>query len=99
MALPEPKGHRIPLSEAVAQTKRFRENLHNGGLFLRQEIDELLAQPGCAGLRFYYGRSAEGANTLILIGADTKGDDMTDVVLDVHFPCPPYCNDVSPLNS
>ena len=100
MALPEPKGHRIPLEEAVAQAKRFREGLHKGGLFLRQEIDELLAQPRCSALRFYYGRTADGADTLILVGSDDKGKDMADgIVLETHFPCPPFCNDESPLNS
>lgn len=100
MALPDPRSHRIPLEEAVAQARRFRESLRKGGLFLRAEIDELLAQSRCAGLRFYYGRTAEGADTLILVGSDDKGNDMTDgVVLENHFPCPIYCNDGSPLNS
>lgn len=100
MALPTPKGHRIPLDEAIAQAKRYREGMHKGGLFLRKEVDELLAQPGCAALRFYYGRREDGADTLILVGSDEKGNDMTNgVVLDIHFTCPPFCNDTSPLNS
>ena len=100
MALPSPKGHRIPLEEAVAQAKRFRAGLCKGGLFLRKEVDELLAQPGCAALRFYYGRAQDGSDTLILVGSDEKGNDMTSgAVLDTHFPCPPFCNDGSPLNS
>jgi hypothetical protein len=99
MALPEPKGHRIPLEEAVAQAKRYRDSMHKGGLFLRKELDELLAQPGCSAMRFYYGRNKQGADTLILVGVDREGNDMASgVVLDIHYPCPPFCNDESPLN-
>ena len=100
MALPAPKGHSIPLEEAVAQARRFRESMHKGGLFLRKELDELLAQPDCSGMRFYYGRNSDGADTLILVGVDREGNDMVKgVLLDLHFPCPPVCNEGSPLNS
>ena len=100
MALPNPKSHRIPLEEAAAQTRRYRAGLRKGGLFLRKEVDELLAQPGCAALRFYYGRTEDGADTLVLVGSDDKGSDMTGgVVLELHFPCPPFCDDASALNS
>jgi hypothetical protein len=100
MALPGPKSHRISLEEAVAQAKRYRAGMNKGGLFLRQELDDLLAQKGCAALRIYYGRKEDGTDTIILVGADEKGDDMTSgIVLEEHFLCPPYCNDISPLNS
>ena len=100
MALPNPKGHRVPLEEAVAQARRARGTPNRGGLFLRKEIDELLAQPGCAGLRFYYGQTAEGRETLILVGTDGDGNDMTGgVVLENHFDCPPFCDTASPLNT
>ncbi|HEU5218541.1 MAG TPA: hypothetical protein VFU23_07770 [Gemmatimonadales bacterium] len=109
MPLPDPKSHRISLDEAIAQARRFREALNRGdlfsrkekgGLFLRKEVDELLAQPGCAGLRFYYGRNAAGGDTVILVGADANGNDMTKgVVLEDHFLCPPFCGDASPLNA
>ncbi len=100
MSLPSPKGHRIPLDEAIAQARRFRAGMHKGGLFLRKEIDELLAQEGCAGLRFYYGRKDDGTDSVILVGSNEKGDDMTNgVILEDHFLCPPWCSETSPLNS
>jgi len=100
MALPDPKGHRISLDEAIAQAKRFRAGMNKGGLFLRKELDDLLAQPGCAALRFYYGRKEDGTDTLILVGSDGKGNDMTaGVVLEDHFLCPPFCNETSALHS
>ncbi|HEV8195457.1 MAG TPA: hypothetical protein VGP87_02355, partial [Gemmatimonadales bacterium] len=86
MALPDPKSHRISLEEAVAQAKRYRENMTKGGLYLRKDVDDLLAQPGCAALRFYYGRTPEGRDTVILVGSDEKGSDMTNgVLLEFHF--------------
>lgn len=99
MALPDPKGHRISLKEAVEQTKRYRDSMQRGGLFLRKELDELLAQPGCSGMRFYFGRK-EAADTLILVGVDKEGNDLVNgVLLDIHFPCPPVCGNGSLLNS
>jgi hypothetical protein len=100
MALPDPKSHRISLDEAVAQAKRHRGGPHKGGMFLRPELDQLLAQPGCAGLRFYYGRKAGGQDTLILVGVDEKGNDMEQgVLMEEHFLCPPICGTANALNS
>ena len=100
MALPEPKGHKIPLSDAAAQTKRSRESGHKGGMFLRKELDELLAQPGCSAVRYYYGLDANGLDSLILVGVDKDGNDMVNgVLIDGHYPCPPFCGDGNTLNS
>jgi hypothetical protein len=108
MALPEPKDHRISLTDAAALTRRYRD--HAGktagaevpkcGLFLRRLIDELLAQPGCSGMRVYYGRTATGEDTFVLVGVDQKGDDMTGgTLLEDPFYCPPFCSTASMLNS
>jgi hypothetical protein len=100
MALPDPRSHRISLEEASAQTRRRREGQHKGGMFLRTELDQLLAQPGCAGLRFYYGRKANGQETLVLVGVDEKGNDLEQgVLLEDHFLCPPICGAANALNS
>ena len=100
MPLPPPKSHRIPLDQAAAMTRRYREGMHKGGLFLRKDLDELLAQKGCAGLRFYYGLGAAGEDTLVLVGVDEKGNDMDNgVLLEDHFPCPIWCGDGNSLNA
>jgi hypothetical protein len=102
MALPKrrSKGHRISLADAATMTQRYREGLHKGGLFLRDDVDALMAQDGCTGLRFYYGLGKNGEDTLILCGVDTKGNDMYDgVLLEGHFPCPIYCGSGNSLNS
>ena len=100
MPLPDPRSHRISLDEAAAQTRRGRGGPHKGGMFLRAELDQLLAQPGCAGLRFYYGRKTDGQDALILVGVDEKGDDMVQgVLMEEHFLCPPICGTANALNS
>ena len=108
MALPEPKDQRISLTDAAALTRRYREHAGKAagaevpkcGLFLRRLIDELLAQPGCSGMRVYYGRTATGEDTFVLVGVDQKGDDMTGgTLLEDPFYCPPFCSTASMLNS
>jgi hypothetical protein len=100
MPLPDPKSHRISLDEAAAQARRGRGGPHKGGMFLRAELDQLLAQPGCAGLRYYYGRKGDGQDSLILIGVDKEGNDMTQgIMLEESFLCPPWCGAANSLNS
>lgn len=100
MPLPDPKSHRIPLTEAAEQTRRRAGGKNKGGMFLRKELDELLAQPGCSGLRFYHGQDTDGADTLVLVGVDQEGNDMVSgVLLDGHFPCPPFCGGGNSLNT
>ena len=100
MPLPDPKSRRIPLDEAAAMTRRYRESMHKGWMFLRKDLDELLAQPGCAGMRFYYGLNDKGENGLVMVGVDRDGNDMVKgVLLDDGFPCPIWCGDGNSLNS
>jgi len=42
----------------------------------RNIIEKILAQPGCAGMRFYYGYNTEGQKTLVYVGMDANGNDM-----------------------
>lgn len=99
MALPDPRSHRISLTDATAQTKQ-RSGSVKGGFFHRKELDDLLAQPGCAGLRFYYGRKADQRDTIVLVGVDGDGNDLVQgVILEDHFDCPPWCGNANALNS
>jgi hypothetical protein len=100
MALPNPKSHRIALSAAADQVRSAGKRAQKGGLFLRKDLDALLAQPGCAGLRYYYGRNAGGQDTLILIGVDQDGNDQVQgIVMEECFLCPPVCGTANSLNS
>lgn len=104
MALPEPKDHRISLRDAAILTKRHQahagKDAPKGALFLRPLLDELLAQPGCSGMRVYYARTTKGEATLVVVGVDQHGDDMTEgTLLEDPFLCPPLCGDANALNS
>jgi hypothetical protein len=100
MELP-PRDHRITLADAAAQTRRHREaNVApvTAHAFHADQVRALLAQPGCAALRIYHGRDAAGGPTLVLVGVDASGSDLTaGSVLEVGYPCPPFCAAGSPL--
>lgn len=69
-----------------------------GGHFPRQVVDQILAQDGCAGLRFYFGTNPDGSLAVVFVGIDERERDMTGgVVLTDHFPCPPFCDATSSL--
>jgi hypothetical protein len=99
-----PHDHRITLEQARALVQNYRKhappNSERCGMFHRAIIDEILAQPGCAGIRVYRGRHEKGADALVLVGVTADGADLTDGVLaDEHKPCPPDCDPDSPLGT
>ena len=103
MSLPA-RDHRISLAAAVALTRRYRDKAGKGaqkaGAFHADQVRELLAQPGCVAVRIYYGKQENGEEGLVLVGLDANDQELTGgVLLDVIFPCPPFCNEASPLNS
>jgi hypothetical protein len=102
VALP-PRNHRITLEEAAAHTKRHRDaKVHavNAGAFHKDQVLELLNQPGCVGLRIYHGRDKDGSPTFVLAAMDKADNDLTSgILLEWLYPCPPVCGANNPLNS
>lgn len=103
MPLPPQRDHRITLADAALLTRRHRDAAslrgERGGMFARAAVEQLLIQPGCAGLRFYYGRRDDGSAALVLVGVNEGGNDMTDGdLLEFHYPCPPFCSSPSQLS-
>ena len=47
----------------------------------RNIIAEILAQPGCAGMRFYDAINEEGQKTLVYVGVDASGNNMLEKVV------------------
>jgi hypothetical protein len=47
----------------------------------RNIIDQILAQPGCVGLRFYNAINELGQTTLVYVGVDAQGNDMVKAVV------------------
>ena len=93
------RNHTVSRDEAVLFLRRRLPGLpERGGHFPREVIDRILAQPGCSGLRFYYGMKPDGSMTLVFVGIDSDERDMADGVLATdHFPCPPFCDATSAL--
>jgi hypothetical protein len=101
-SFPGAEKHEITLSDAVKYVQNFRKTTPtpeiNGGTFDRGAIDKILAQPGCASLRIYYGRDENGKPNLVLVGVDAVGKDMTkNTIMERQAPCPPYCDSESEL--
>jgi hypothetical protein len=47
----------------------------------RNIIDQILAQPGCAGMRFYNALNEEGQKTTVYVGIDASGKDIVKKVV------------------
>lgn len=95
----QPRRHRITAAEARALMARRPRGLEaRGGHFPREAFEEILAQPNCAGIRFYYGTNPDGSPAIVMVGIDANSADMTEgVLIDTHFPCPPFCDESSSL--
>jgi hypothetical protein len=106
MELSGREEHHISLKAAAALTAAHRNGPEGkaagaviGGCFGRGIVDEILAQPGCVGIRYYYGRNAAGAPVLVLVGVTADNQDMVNgTIAEEGYPCPPFCRDANPLN-
>jgi hypothetical protein len=96
-------NHVVTLDQAV----RFIQNFKNsptapsikGAYFSRDIFDQILAQPGCSGIRYYHAKKDDGTATIVLVGVDGAGNDMTYGVLgETGWPCPPLCGAPNELN-
>jgi hypothetical protein len=102
MALPA-RDHSISLKDAAALTKRYQKanpNAIKGGAFHAAQVQKLLSQPGCVAMRVYQGLNADGTGTLVLTAVDSADDDLTGgLILEIIYPCPPFCGGGNALNS
>lgn len=96
-----PAGAIISLDEAASMTKLYQKQ-HPGGMwagfFGAYVYNNLLAQPGCIGIRMYSGLKEDKQECYVLVGVDKAGSDMTKgLIYDMSSPCPPICWVESPL--
>jgi hypothetical protein len=99
---PGAEKHEVSLEEAKLHIQRHKKNPihpnHHGGSFDRAAIDKILAQPGCKALRIYQGKNEDGTPSLVLVGIDAAGKDMTQAsIMERSGNCPPFCDATSEL--
>ncbi len=96
MALPPKNSQIISLDEASKLTSRYREqgkpDAIKGGLFWKEYVQKLLDQPSCVAMRYYHAVDEKGYPTIILVGIDGSGEDLTGgIILELAPFCPPWC--------
>lgn len=96
------EGAQISLQEGAELTMRYRTNHPQsvkGVFYGRTHLETLLAQPGCVGIRMYFAQEADNSETLVLVGVDSTGNDMLNIVIENGTKCPTICGATNPLNS
>ena len=104
MAFNGTEGSPIDPQKAGEWTRSYREA--NPGkttaYFAGREIlEQLLGQPGCMGIRIYYGLDS-GVPRLVAVGADAEENDQLGdgfIVADDFSCCPTNCSQPNILNS
>jgi hypothetical protein len=80
----------IPLQQAIEMTTLYRKEkenildpayrnkniLCNSETFDRSDIDTILSEPDCVDLRIYYGMDSELKVHAIIVGVNSKGEDI-----------------------
>jgi len=96
----------ITLADAVIITKAFRDSVATNPNAIIAEyfgcdtIKNILAQPGCVGIRIYNGLDTSNVQTSVIVGVDTYGNDLFNGILaDRSLKCPINCASSNPLNS
>ncbi len=93
----------ITLTEAVLLTHAYQSdpNFSNQPVALKSEnstFQELMNQPGCVQIRIYLAKDNQNKLTLVMVGVDQDGNDMTSgKIMDRFVPCPHNCSNDSPL--
>jgi hypothetical protein len=91
------EDHNISLQEAMEITKAFQVTASSETViahyFGKKALEEALAQPGCVGVRMYYAKHKDGSPTLVIVGVNHDGNDMTKgQILQRAWGCPPDCS-------
>lgn len=95
------EGGEITLDQGAAMTAEYRRQNPDSTIahfFGREILEKLLNQEDCMGIRAYYGIDENGDKELVLVGADSHGNDLTNLVADLSMPCPRACSASNPLN-
>lgn len=95
MAFDGNEGEEITLSQASEWASNYQQN-NEGAVkahfYGKNKLADILDQAGCMGIRIYRAIDDNGADVLVLVGADAHENDMTGgVILEMGVRCPPRC--------
>ena len=103
MAFDGTEGQQISTTDGAALTAAHRMANPSDllGHFVGKDIlNQILAQTGCMGIRFYHGLDSSGNRKLVLVGVDANENDLVSgIVADKGSPCPPLPPTSNALNS
>ncbi len=90
-------SHEVTLDSAKKYINNLKKDAMQmktkGGMFYRDVFDKMLSQKEVVGIRYYYAKMDDGTPTIVLVGVDSLGKDMsTATIAERTFPCPPYCD-------
>lgn len=93
----------ITLSQAETETHAYQNAIQFQDLTRACAADAsayslLLAQPGCVEVRTYFALNSNNGLTIVVVGVNSLGEDMTNgVILGDTKDCPFHCHGLSPL--
>ena len=105
MAFTGDEGASINAAIAGDWTRRYRTKNPGdtqGHFFGRVILEQLLAESGSKGIRFYHGLDANGQRQVLAVAADGEKNDMLGkacIVANDSVPCPSACSDSNALNT
>jgi len=74
-------GAPIPFSEFKTMTEIYKKSVSSEETravsYGKTVLEQILSQKGCVGIRFYFAKDKEGKTTLVFIGVDKNGKDLT----------------------
>ena len=95
--------HIISLTQAETMTHAYQNDSRFANLTMACRIDkaayqEVMDQSGCVDVRTYFALNADEELTIVVVGVDENGNDMTSgILLNRAFDCPLDCSTNSPL--
>ena len=91
--------HQVTHAQARRMRKRFlalfgaESEFGRPAVYGRNIFDQILAQDGVEGIRFYPAIGEDGRFTAVFCGVDAKGNDvLKGVIGDSPWWCPPFCS-------
>jgi len=92
----------VTLADAATLTGRYRQSAASGvilgGYFGKDALMSVLNQQNCIGVRLYLGNNVDSSLTVVVVGLDGNGNDMTSgSLLETWWPCPPFCSSANDL--